>query len=668
MESHKNKATFAGLLIALGIVFGDIGTSPLYVFNAICKDQIITNDLIIGALSCIIWTLTLQTTIKYVLLTLKADNRGEGGIFSLFALVRRQGRWAVFLAMVGGAALLADGMITPPISVISAVEGLRNIPVLKHISDWTIVGIGLGIISILFFFQQFGTVLIGKAFGPIMTTWFIMLAVLGIYHITDELSILSAFNPVHAFKLLTSTNLIFGPNGAPTTGFWVLGAVFLCTTGAEALYSDLGHAGRANIRVSWVFVKTCLILNYLGQGAWLLTKVNTKWDSELMNPFYSIMPEWFVIPGILIATAAAIIASQALISGSFTLISEAVKLNIWPKMKINFPTVERGQSFIPGINLLLYVGCVGITLFFRKSANMDAAYGLAITVCMIMTSLLFAYYMFTRRVSLPLIGLYLLVFLTIEICFLIANLVKFQHGGYVTVIMGCVLFLVMFIWYKSRRIKNRYVEFVRLEDYVPIIQELSNDHSIPKYATHIVYMTSANDSKEIEHKVIFSILYRKPKRADIYWFIHVDVLDDPYTMEYSVHTIIPNEIIRIEFRLGFRVEHRIQSMFRKVVEEMVQNKEVNVVSRYESLRNNNVRGDFRFIVMEKFLSRDNALPLWERLIMRGYFLLKRFSLSEERGFGLDLSDVTVEKYPIVVSNPVAYTLRRVDAQVSFNDN
>lgn len=657
-HKNPNKATAAGLLIALGIVFGDIGTSPLYVFNAICNNQVVDDDLIIGALSCIIWTLTLQTTIKYVALTLKADNRGEGGIFSLFALIRRHGRWAVFLAMVGGAALLADGMITPPISVISALEGLHNIPVLRDIEMWTIVGLGLGIIGILFFFQQFGTAFIGRAFGPIMTVWFLMLAALGLYHVSDDWHILSAFNPVHAIQMLTKGTLI-GPDGFPTSGFWILGSVFLCTTGAEALYSDLGHAGRGNIRISWAFVKTCLILNYLGQGAWLLSQRGVKWDSEKLNPFYALMPSWFIIPGIIIATMAAIIASQALISGSFTLISEAIKLNLWPKMKIVFPTVERGQTFIPGINLLLFLGCVIITLTFRKSANMDAAYGMAITACMIMTSLLFAYYMRTRRVAWGYIITYLIVFLTIEVSFLIANLVKFAHGGYVTVIIGSGLFMVMFIWYKARRIKNRYVEFVRLEDYVPIIQELSNDETIPKYATHLVYLTSANNPLEIEHKVIFSILYRKPKRADIYWFVHVDVLDDPYTMEYSVDTIIPNEIVRVEFRLGFRVDHRVPMMFRKVVEEMVRNKEVNIVSRYDSLSRNNVMGDFRFIVLEKFLSRDNELPLWERMMMRGYFILKRFSLSEERGFGLDSSDVTVEKYPIIVSTPAEYKLKRV---------
>ena len=642
------------MLIALGIVFGDIGTSPLYVFNAICNNRAVTPELIIGSLSCIIWTLTLQTTIKYVVLTLKADNRGEGGIFSLFALVRRHKRWVVYPAMIGGACILADGMITPPISVVSALEGLQNIPQLSHvINEQSILFLALGIISMLFLSQQFGTASIGKAFGPIMTAWFLMLATLGILHLSDDWTILKAFNPYYAIHFLT---LYPG-------GFWLLGAVFLCTTGAEALYSDLGHAGRANIRVSWIFVKTTIVLNYLGQGASLLhwgeSNPGVAWSAATNNPFYMLMSPGFLPFGVALATMAAIIASQAMITGSFTLISEAIKLNLWPRMKINYPTVERGQIFIPGINLLLFLGCVGVTLYFRKSSNMDAAYGLAIVTTFIMTSLLFANYLFTRRAGLVYVVGYLALYLTIETGFLVANLVKFPHGGYVTMMIAGLLFLVMYTWFKSRKIKNRFVEFVRLEDYVSIIQEVSNDRSIPKYATHLVYLTSADNPREIEHKVIFSILYRKPKRADIYWFVHVHVLDDPYTMEYSVTTIIPNEVIRVEFRLGFRVEHRVQSMFRKVVEEMVQNKEVNVTSRYESLRNNNVAGDFRFIVIEKILSRDNALPLLDRMIMRGYFLLKKYSLSEERSFGLDASDVTLEKYPIMVSPSKEYKLRRI---------
>jgi KUP system potassium uptake protein len=656
-----NKASSAGFIIALGIIYGDIGTSPLYVLNEIIAEKAITDNLIVGALSCIIWTLTLQTTVKYVILTLKADNKGEGGIFSLYALVRRRRKWLVIPAMLGGAALLADGIITPPITVTSAIEGLRQLPALKHIQQSTIITIVLSIITLLFVVQQFGTASIGKFFGPMMTLWFAMLAILGCSHLLDDVNVFKALSPHYAIELLTTY----------PKGFWLLGAVFLCTTGAEALYSDLGHCGKGNIRVSWIFVKICLILNYLGQGAWLMANYkNQIIPPEMMadgfNPFIGIMPSWFKLAGIIIATMAAVIASQALISGSFTLISEAMRLNLWPKMKINYPTEEKGQLYIPGISLLLYVGCVGIVLYFQKSANMGAAYGLAITICMISTSILFANYLVSKRVFPAWIYLYLVVYLAIESSFLIANLQKFLHGGYVTLIVGGALFAVMYVWFRSRKVKNRYIEFVRLEHYIHMIQELSNDKTIPKYATHLVYMTSANNPNEIEHKIIYSILNKKPKRADIYWFVHVDVVDDPYTCEYSVEHIIPNDIIRVEFKVGFRVEQRINLMFRKVVEELVKNKEVNITSRYESLEKNNIVGDFQFIVLEKYLSQDNELPIIERIIMKLYFWLKEISLGEERGFGLDPSNVTVEKFPLIVAPVSKLNLKRVFPEEGYN--
>ncbi|MBX3257497.1 MAG: KUP/HAK/KT family potassium transporter [Chitinophagaceae bacterium] len=650
MGKHTNKATVAGLVIALGIIYGDIGTSPLYVFNAIITDRAITEDLIIGSLSCIIWTLTLQTTIKYVILVLQADNKGEGGIFALYALVRRRKKWLVLPAMIGGAALLADGMITPPITITSAIEGLQKNPTFHNLHQY-IIYIVIAILSLFFFLQQFGTYSIGRFFGPVMGVWFTMLAVLGVWHLFDDMSILRAFNPYYAIKLLASNP------GA----LWILGAVFLCTTGAEALYSDLGHCGRENIRISWIFVKSCLLLNYLGQGASLLkNNLDTPAGAHSsINPFFDLMPEWFIIPGVLIATAAAIIASQAMISGSFTLIGEAMRLNLWPRLKIRYPSEEKGQLFIPWLNTMMYLGCVGVVLYFQTSSRMEAAYGLAIIVTMLMTTILFANYLVSHRVKATWIWLFLIGYLIIEGGYLIALLQKFAHGGYITVIIGGLMFLIMYIWYRSRKIKNRYVEFVRLEDYLPMLQELSNDPSVTKYATHLIYLTSANNPKEIEHKIIYSILNRKPKRADIYWFVHVDTLDNPYTCEYEVQTIIPNEVIRVEFRLGFRVEPRINIMFRKVVEDMVTNKEVNITSRYESLQRNNVVGDFQFIVMEKFLSMDNELPFWETLIMRGYFWIKEVSLSEERGFGLDASYVTVEKFPLIVAPVSNLNLKRI---------
>ena len=665
-SKNFNKVTGAGLLIALGIIYGDIGTSPLYVFSAIVNGRVISEDLILGGISCIIWTLTLQTTVKYVILTLRADNRGEGGIFSLYTLVRRRKKWLVAPAMIGGAALLSEGIITPPISVTAAIEGLKQLPRFANIQEMQIVYIVLGILVFLFFMQQFGAASIGKMFGPIMFTWFGMLAVLGVYNMAGNWSVLKAFSPHYAINLLVNY----------PGGFWLLGAVFLCTTGAEALYSDLGHCGRNNIRITWIWVKLSLILNYLGVGASLLQHNGKLFanaslmkdvafmaahpDAELLrNPFFAAIPDSFLLFGIIIATAAAIVASQAMISGSFTLISVAMRLNLWPKFKISYPTEERGQLFVPAINGLLFIGCCAIVLYFKNSGNMEAAYGLAITLCMLATSILFANYLVIHRVNPIWIYLYLAVYFTIEFSFLIANLEKFPHGGFATLIVGGIFFLIMYVWYKSRKIKNRYVEFARLENYLPVLQELSNDTSINKYATHLVYLSSANNPKEIEYKIIHSILNKKPKRADIYWFVHVDTMDDPYTSEYEVQTIIPNEVIRVEFRLGFRVQPKINLMFRKVVEDMVSNKEVNIVSRYESLQRNNIAGDFEFVVMEKFLSQDNELPFWERVVMKLYFWLKEVSLSEERGFNLDASNVTVEKFPLVVAPVKTLKLKRI---------
>lgn len=655
MGKHINKVTGAGLLIALGIIYGDIGTSPLYVFNSIILGRVVNETLIYGTLSLIIWTITLQTTIKYVILVLRADNRGEGGIFALFALVRRRRKWLVIPAMLGGAALLADGIITPPISITSAIEGLKELPRFRAIAGETVVIIVLSIICIFFFMQQFGTSSIGKMFGPVMSVWFSMLAVLGIIHISDHLAIFNALNPYYAIKFLIEY----------PEGFWLLGAVFLCTTGAEALYSDLGHCGRGNIRVSWVFVKSCLLINYFGQGASLLKyhdgqliDLATK-TSLGINAFYDLMPQWFIVPGVIIATSAAIIASQAMISGSYTLINEAIRLNLWPKMRIKYPTEAKGQIYIPGINTLLFAGCIGVVLYFKESVRMEAAYGLAIITTMTMTTILFANYMVLHRVARPWIYLFLTVYLVIEVAFLIALMDKFLHGGYITVLIGFMMFTVMYVWYRARKIKNRYVEFVRVDEYIPKLEELSNDNSIPKYATHLVYLTSANNPKEIEHKIMYSILRGKPKRADIYWFVHVDTLDDPYTCEYKVEHIIPNDIIRVEFRLGFRVAPRINLMFKKVVEDLVANREVNITSRYDSHQRTNQVGDFQFIVMEKFLSQDNELPFMETIIMKVYFWLKEFSVSEEKGFGLEQSNVVIEKFPLVVAPVSKLKLQRV---------
>ena len=653
--SHQNihsKLSAAGLLITLGIIFGDIGTSPLYVMNSIIGDYAITSDVVLGGISCIFWTLTLQTTLKYVVITLSADNHGEGGIFALFALVKKTKiKWLIVPAIIGGSTLLADGIITPPISVSSAVEGLKIF--YPHLEVWDIQRIVIVILIILFIIQQYGTKLVGKFFAPSMLLWFSMLGILGSIQIAQNFNVLEAVNPYYAYRLLS----------VHPEGFFLLGAVCLCTTGAEALYSDMGHCGRKNIRVSWIFVKIMLLLNYFGQGAFLINhqgKTLQELGGANGNPFYLIMETWFQPIGVVVATLAAVIASQALISGSFTLINEAMRLNFWPKVKINYPTEEKGQIYIPSINWLLLAGCIGIVLYFKKSSNMEHAYGLAIVLTMIMTSILLNFYLILKRVKMyyiiPLISLYLII----EFSFLYAILPKFLHGGFVTLIIAVILIVIMAPWFLAKRISHNYTKIVRIDTYKKVLAELSVDLSIPKYATHLVYMTNSNRLDEIEEKVMYSILQKRPKRADIYWFIHVNILNEPYKKEYRVTEIVSDDIYRIDFYLGFREPTKINLMFKEVIKDMVQKGEVDITSRYESLNKNNILGDFKFVLSEKFLSNDSDLTFFENIVMNAYFFMKKFSLSEEKGFGLDSSSVKVEQFPMVLHPPEIIGMKRLE--------
>lgn len=655
MSSHNHslhsKLSIGGLLVTLGIIYGDIGTSPLYVMKAILGIHEISRDIVLGGISCVFWTLTLQTTIKYVIITLSADNHGEGGIFALFALVKRTKiKWLIIPAIIGGSALLADGIITPPISVSAAVEGINTFYAME---TQTIQIIVICILFVLFTIQQFGSKLVGKFFAPMMLIWFSMLGILGTLQVINDFSVFSAINPYYAYELL-----LIHPEG-----FFVLGAVFLCTTGAEALYSDMGHCGRKNIRISWIFVKAMLLLNYFGQGAYLISHEGQTLEQlggKDGNPFYLIMADWFQPIGVVVATLAAVIASQALISGSFTLINEAMRLNFWPKVKIKYPTELKGQLYIPSINWLLLLGCIGIVWYFEKSSAMEHAYGLAIVLCMIMTTILLNFYLIMKRVKWYFIGALITVYLVIEFSFLAAILPKFIHGGFVTLIIASALVGVMGTWYLAKQISKNYTKIVKIDDYKKVLAELSVDLSIPKYATHLVYMTNSNRSDEIEEKVMYSILQKRPKRADLYWFIHVNILSEPYKKEYRVTEIVKDDIYRIDFYLGFREPTKINLMFKQVIKEMVDRGEVDITSRYESLNKNNIIGDFKFVLSEKFLSNDSDLTFFEKIIMNTYFIMKKMSLSEEKGFGLDSSSVKIEQFPLVIHAPEKIEMRRIE--------
>lgn len=647
MEKHAHssldKMSAAGLLVAIGIVFGDIGTSPLYTYRAIIEERNITEALALGGASAIFWTLTFQTTLKYVLITLRADNNGEGGIFSLYALIRRYAKWLLFPAIAGGSFLIADSIITPPISVSSAIEGL-----LPLYPDLPTVPIVLAILFVLFAAQQVGTDKLGKAFGPIMSVWFTMIGVLGIAQIVQNPGVFRALNPYYAYNMIVNY----------PEGFWLLGGVFLCSTGAEALYSDMGHVGRRNVQVSWIYVKICLMLCYLGQAAWLLDHLGQPMGAK--GSFFGLVPDWFMLPSIGIATLATIIASQALISGTFTLVSEAFRLTLLPKMRIIFPSDARGQVYIPAFNWLLMAGCFGVVLYFRESKNMEAAFGLSVNLTMLMTTILLAMYLYAKHVNVLIVGALLFIYLFIEGSFLVANLRKFTHGGWVSLLLGAIMVTIMMVWYYGSRIKRRLTNFVSLRAHLPLLKQLSNDESVPKYATNLVYLTASDQPQQVEEQIIDSILEGQPKRADVYWLIHVDLMDDPYTTEYSVDILEPEEVIRITFRLGFRVQPRINLLFRKVVEEMVRCGEVTLKPKYQPLRAQaNSIGDFRFIVINRFLSYENDLDTTDTFVMNGYFALKSVSLADERAYGLDTQNVQTEQVPLIVRPAEYIRLRRV---------
>lgn len=650
-SGHQQKLSVAGLIVTLGIIYGDIGTSPLYVFKSIINQKVITEQLVYGAISCVFWTLTLQTTFKYVLLTLRADNRGEGGIFSLFALIRRYVKWIYIPAIFGAALLLAEGMITPPISVSSAIEALGGVRGLEKIivpGNTLTVGIVATIISLLFFFQRFGTKIVGFAFGPIMLIWFSMIFILGLSQVIIEPGILKALNPYYGIDLLVNY-----PHG-----FWLLGAVFLCTTGAEALYSDLGHCGRKNIQVSWIFVKIALITNYMGQGVWLLAHNGQTLDT-LINPFYEIMPHWFLLVGIGIGALAAIIASQALISGSFTLINEAISMNFWPRVTVKFPTDQKGQIYIPSFNIILWVGCITMLFYFRDSESMVHAYGFSVILTMMMTTVLINFYLLNvKRWSQFLVVVVISIFSIVEISFFIANVVKFKYA-YITFAFSLSMILVMFVWHRARKIANRYLDFVKLKNYLEPLTNLSADKDVPKYATHLVYLTKANNYREIEHRIIDSILNRKPKRADIYWFIHIDRTDSPYGMAYSIRELADDKVMRVDFKLGFRIQPRVNVLFKKVMQELNECQELGIYSKYESLKQKDFHADITYVIIESFFSIENELPFKEDFIMDLYFNIKHLAQSDQKAFGLDNDMTVVEHVPLLIKANENLPLKRI---------
>lgn len=632
--SSLRRITLAGMLVTVGIVFGDIGTSPLYVMKAIVGvNPGYDADYIIGAISCVIWTLTLQTTVKYVLIALRADNKGEGGILALFALLRRQPRgWLYIVAAVGAAMLVADGVITPAITVTTAVEGLRIVA-----PSTPVMPVVIGVILLIFMMQRVGTGRIGRCFGPFMLAWFLMLGVLGAVNLPACPEVLKAFNPWYAVKLLVSS----------PSWFMIMGAVFLCTTGAEALYSDLGHCGRRNITASWMFVKAMLILNYLGQGAWLLT--HAREAAGGINPFYAVMPQWMTLAGVAMSTGATIIASQALLSGSFTIFSEAVNLGFWPRLKIDYPSTEKGQLYVSSVNWCLLAGCLLTVVIFRDSSHIEAAYGLAVTIAMLTTTLLLAFWLRSRGVNMIVVGAFFTFFMTVEGIFFFANMSKFVHGGWFSLMIAAVVGSIMIVWRNSTRRRASFIEYRRMADSAATISAVKADKEIPKYASNLVYLSRSGDPSLVESKLLYSIVNKQPKRADHYWFVHIDHVDSPDELSYSVSVVVPETIYVVTMHLGFRVAPRISVYLRQIVEDLVVSGDLDLRSGYPSLRREGIPGDFRFIILHRIFSPTSICGATTALLMRLHDILRHIGVSDTSAYGLDTSVVTAETVPLIIN-------------------
>ena len=643
IASHPaERMTVMGLLVATGIVFGDIGTSPLYVMKSITGvNPHFDADYITGAVSCIIWVLTLQTTLKYVIIALRADNNGEGGILALFSLLRKLPLKRLYIVgAIGAAALIADGVITPAITVTSAIEGLGIIA-----SKVPVIPIAIIIIIGIFLLQQSGTGRIGRIFGPFMLAWFLMLGIVGACNIHHAPQIIHAFNPWYAIKLLTTY----------PQWFLILGAVFLCTTGAEALYSDLGHCGRWNISISWIFVKAALIVNYIGQGAWLIG----TGGAEGINPFYGIMPGWFLPIGVAMSAGAAIIASQALLSGSFTIFSEAVNLDFWPKLRIKYPSDRKGQLYIPGVNWILLAGCLLTVVLFRDSSHMEGAYGLAITVTMLMTTVLLAIYLRHRGHAMWICIAFLIFFGILETIFFIANVAKFAHGGWFTMLIAGLVALVMIAWYNSTRIRDSYIEFSSVDSQLELINDLKHDDSVPRYASNIVYFSRSANPRKLENKLLYSIVSRQPKRADHYWIIHIERSDDPWRLDYTIDELMENTMFFITITMGFRVQPKISLYLRQIVEDLVEAKRVDITSSYPSLHRHGIAGDFRFIIINRIFSNESSCSRTEAILMRMHDRLRHLGISDPSAMGLDTSGTVIESVPLIISTSGFQRITRV---------
>jgi KUP system potassium uptake protein len=662
MNTKSKRMSAAGLLIAIGIVYGDIGTSPLYVMKSIVEGNggigNVNRDFIIGSISLVLWTVTLLTTLQTVLIALKATNHGEGGIFALYTLVRKRAKWLVLPALIGGAAILADGTLTPAVTVTTAIEGLKglqfggNVPVS---TQEMVIMITVIILLVLFSIQKMGTSIIGKAFGPIMFIWFTFLGVMGVINMAGDWSIIQAINPVYAIKLL------FSPYNK--AGIFILGSIFLATTGAEALYSDVGHVGKKNIIGSWPFVFVCLSLNYFGQGVWILNNPTFRpADGGVLNPFYEMIPINIRLFAIILATVAAVIASQALITGSFTLVAEASGLKFLPRMNIDYPSTEKGQIYIPSINKGICVATIAIVLYFQTSAHMEAAYGLSITISMLATTILLYEWLVLKKINPLWNWIFLIFFGVLDIMFMISSLTKFTHGGYVSLFIAGVIGFIMYVWYYGNKVRDKRESrnaYVRLDEYTDMLTNLSHDEDYPTYATNLVYMANVKYNKFIKREILYSILDKRPKRAKAYWFVTVNVTNEPFTAEYAVNTYGTKNVINIQLYLGFKKQTSVNVYIRQIVHDLIADGTIEPQPQEYTTSPGRDVGDFSFVIVNDVISPQTQLVGYEKWLVEARVRLQNLSSNPASWFGLEYADTVIERVPLILGRPNPSYIKRI---------
>lgn len=662
MNTTSKRMSAAGLLIAIGIVYGDIGTSPLYVMKSIVEGNggigNVNRDFIIGSISLVLWTVTLLTTLQTVLIALKATNHGEGGIFALYTLVRKRAKWLVLPALIGGAAILADGTLTPAVTVTTAIEGLKGLRFGGSVPVSTqgmVITITVIILLVLFSIQKMGTSIIGKAFGPIMFIWFSFLGIMGVINMAGDWSIIQAINPVYAIKLL------FSPYNK--AGIFILGSIFLATTGAEALYSDVGHVGKKNIIGSWPFVFVCLSLNYFGQGVWILNNSNFRpADGGVLNPFYEMIPINIRLFAIILATIAAVIASQALITGSFTLVAEASGLKFLPRMNINYPSTEKGQIYIPSINKGICVATIAIVLYFQTSAHMEAAYGLSITISMLATTILLYEWLVIKKINPLWNWIFLIFFGVLDIMFMISSLTKFTHGGYISLFITIVIGFIMYVWYYGNKVRDKRESrnaYVRLDEYTDMLTNLSHDEDYPTYATNLVYMANVKYNKFIKREILYSILDKRPKRAKAYWFVTVNVTNEPFTAEYAVNTYGTKNVINIQLYLGFKKQTSVNVYIRQIVHDLIADGTIEPQPQEYTTTPGRDVGDFSFVIVNDVISPQTQLVGYEKWLVEARVRLQNLSSNPASWFGLEYADTVIERVPLILGKPNPSYIKRI---------